>query len=58
MVEVESVRRLALSYPEVIEQDHWGRPSFRIKKKIFATLWPLEKRAVIKLSPVDQSVFL
>ena len=57
MVDIDTVRKLALSYPETDEHDHWGRPSFRVKKKIFATLWPIEKRAVLKLSLVDQSVF-
>lgn len=57
MVDIETVRKLALSFPATVEQDHWGRPSFRVKKKIFATLWPVEKRAVLKLSPIDQSVF-
>ena len=57
MVDMDTVRKLALSYPETDEHDHWGRPSFRVKKKIFATLWPIEKRAVLKLSLVDQSVF-
>ena len=32
-------RRLALSLPETVEQDHHGRPSFRVGRKIFATLW-------------------
>jgi hypothetical protein len=31
--------------------------SFRTKKKIFATYWPKEKKAMLKLSLVDQSVF-
>jgi len=57
MVDIEIVRQLALSFPEAIEQDHFGRPSFRVHKKIFATLWPLEKIAVLKLSEIDQSVF-
>ena len=57
MVNIETVRKLALSFDETEEQDHWGRPSFRVKKKIFCTLWPKEKRAVLKLSVEDQSVF-
>jgi len=57
MVDIESVRKLALSFPETDEHDHWGRPSFRVKKKIFCTLWPIEKRAVLKLSVADQSLF-
>jgi len=32
-------RRIALSFPEAVEQDHHGRPSFRVAGKIFATLW-------------------
>lgn len=35
----EDARRLALALPEAIEQDHHGRPSFRVAAKIFATLW-------------------
>ncbi|MEK6783258.1 MAG: MmcQ/YjbR family DNA-binding protein [Bacteroidota bacterium] len=57
MVDIETVRKLALSFPETVEQNHWGRPSFRVKKRIFATIWPAEKRAVLKLSLEDQSVF-
>jgi hypothetical protein len=32
-------RELALALPEAVEQDHHGRPSFRVAEKIFATLW-------------------
>ncbi len=39
MVSVEHARRLALALPEAVEQDHHGRPSFRVAGKIFATLW-------------------
>lgn len=39
MLTVKQVRLLALSLPEVSEQDHHGRPSFRIRGKILATLW-------------------
>ncbi len=39
MVPVKTARRLALALPEAYEQDHHGRPSFRIGKRIFATLW-------------------
>ena len=38
MVAVARVRELALALPEATEQDHHGRPSFRVGK-IFATLW-------------------
>jgi hypothetical protein len=39
MVSVDDARRLALALPEASEQDHHGRPSFRVGGRIFATLW-------------------
>jgi hypothetical protein len=38
VVSRDQARELALSLPESIEQDHHGRPSFRVANKIFATL--------------------
>ena len=35
----EDARRLALGLPDATEEDHHGRASFRIKGRIFATLW-------------------
>ena len=32
-------RALALALPGAFEQDHHGRASFRVSRKIFATLW-------------------
>jgi hypothetical protein len=39
MIDVQDARRLALILPEAAEQDHHGRPSFRVAGRIFATLW-------------------
>jgi hypothetical protein len=39
VVSPEQAQHLALALPEAIEQDHHGRPSFRVGGKIFATLW-------------------
>jgi len=39
LVTHEHIRQLALALPEVVEQDHHGRPSFRVAGRIFATLW-------------------
>jgi len=47
MVSVEDARRLALALPEAVEQDHHGRPSFRVDKRIFATLWDPEHMNVM-----------
>lgn len=58
MIDCETVRALALALPEVEEHDHWDRPSFRVRNKIFVTLWPDEQRAVLKLSRDDQSALV
>lgn len=47
MVSLEQARTLALSLPEAVEQDHHGRPSFRVAGKIFATLWDGEHMNVM-----------
>jgi len=58
MADLETARQIALSQPDAEEFDHFGRPAFRIKKKrVFATLWPNENRMMVKLTPIDQSVF-
>lgn len=38
MTTVDEARRLALALPESVEQDHHGKPSFRVRGKIFATM--------------------
>ena len=38
-VTVAEARRIALALPEAVEQDHHGRPSFRVAGRIFATQW-------------------
>jgi hypothetical protein len=58
MLDCTTVRELALALPEVEEHDHWGRPSFRVKGKIFATLWPDEQRAMLKLPPAEQDALI
>jgi hypothetical protein len=40
-------RALALSLPEAVEQEHHGRPSFRVGGRIFATLWTEERMNVV-----------
>jgi hypothetical protein len=46
-VSVAQARADALSLPEAVEQDHHGRPSFRVGGKIFATLWSDERMNVM-----------
>ncbi|WP_433932321.1 MmcQ/YjbR family DNA-binding protein [Sorangium cellulosum] len=54
MISSDDFQRLALSLPEAEEQDHFGKPSFRVRGKIFATHWVQEERAVLKLSLDEQ----
>jgi hypothetical protein len=53
-VSVDEARALALSLPDAVEQDHHGRPSFRVRGKIFATVWNEERMNVM----VDQGGIL
>ncbi|HKR05054.1 MAG TPA: MmcQ/YjbR family DNA-binding protein [Bacteroidia bacterium] len=57
MVTTEEARKLALSFPEVVELPHFERTSFRVNKKIFATMAEKEKLVMVKLSLIDQSAF-
>ncbi|HZZ36062.1 MAG TPA: MmcQ/YjbR family DNA-binding protein [Caulobacteraceae bacterium] len=54
MVSPADVRRIALALPEAYEADHHGMPSFRVGKKIFATLRTAEPKMMVKLDPEDQ----
>lgn len=51
MVSTDDARRIALSFPETVEQDHHGRPSFRVAGRIFATLWDAEHMNVMLDEP-------
>ena len=57
MISIAAYRKLALSFEETEEIPHFEKPSFRIRKKIFATLDIKNNRACLKLSEIDQSVF-
>ena len=57
MVDLESFKQLALSFPETAELPHFELTSFRVHKKIFATLDLRWNRACLMLSEIDQSVF-
>jgi hypothetical protein len=46
-VSPDDARLIALSLPGAVEQDHHGRPSFRVGGRIFATLWSEERMNVM-----------
>ena len=55
---LEDFRTIALSLPEACEMAHMGHPDFRVRKKIFATIWPKEGWGMVKLTPEQQAVFV
>ena len=57
MVDITAFRNLAIELPGVTEKPHFEKRSFWVNKKIFATLDEANKRAIFKLSEMDQSVF-
>lgn len=57
MVDSNTLRELALSFPETSEQPHFEKTSFRVAKKIFITYNEKNRQACIKLSQTDQDIF-
>jgi hypothetical protein len=60
LVTAEQFRRLALSFPDVVESSHMNHPDFRVRGgKIFATLaYPDKKWGMVKLTPEQQEEFV
>ena len=57
MVSNQTFRQLALNFEEAVEFPHFEKSSYRVNKKIFATLDIKNSRAVVRLSTIEQSVF-
>lgn len=57
MITNATFRKVALSFPEVVELPHFDKASFRVTKKIFATLSEKDRQVSVRLSENDQSVF-
>jgi hypothetical protein len=55
MVTPAKARAIALAFPEASEAPHFEKPSFRVGKKIFATMGT-DGFAVIKLAPDQQAM--
>ena len=53
----DQFRRLAFTFSEVEEKPHFEKTSFRVRKKIFATLDQKKEIVCLKVNEVDQSVF-
>jgi len=57
-MKVAEFRRAALAMPEAEERQHHGRPDFRVRNKIFATLDAGEQCGVVKLPADEQAAVL
>lgn len=57
MVDMPTFRKWALALPDAAEAPHFDKTSFRVHKKIFATMHIKKNCAMLKLSLEDQSVF-
>ena len=55
-VTIAAFRKLALALPQAIEAPHFEATSFRVNKKIFATLGEATGRAVVKLTREQQEL--
>jgi hypothetical protein len=51
-------RKLALSLPEAKQEMHMNHPDFRVRGKIFATIWPNDKFGMVKLTPGEQAALV
>ncbi len=50
----DTVRKLALSLPEAVEQETWETPTFRVRKKIFAMMSDEQKSCWVKSTHDEQ----
>jgi predicted DNA-binding protein (MmcQ/YjbR family) len=57
MASLNDIKTIVSEFPEVEEAPHFDKVSFRIKSKIFATIRESEKRATVKFSQEDQTLF-
>ena len=58
MVPEEVFCTIARSFPDVTEEPHFHKTSFRIRKKIFATYDAHANLVCVKLNAIDQDVFI
>lgn len=57
MTTFSTLQDYAWSLPEATEEPHFEKRSYRVKKKIFATVGMDADFFVVKLTPIQQSVF-
>lgn len=55
-MDAQALREIALDMPGTAVKDHFGRPAYSVKKKIYCTHWSEEHRAVLKLTREQQTI--
>jgi len=58
MISNKTFREMALALPDVAELPHFDKASFRVNKKIFATLNEAKNLGMVQLSPEEQYVYI
>jgi hypothetical protein len=58
MVPATLFRTIALSLDGVVEGAHMNHPDFRVRGKIFATIYPDGRRGMVKLTPDVQRDYI
>jgi hypothetical protein len=58
MASAEVLREFALALPETEERETWGRPTFRVRDKIFAMLADDGASASVKATKDEQTALL
>jgi len=54
----DTVRRIALAFPEVVEGEYFGTPAFYVRRKLMLRLWEDGETLVAKVDPADRPHFL
>ena len=54
----DEFRRAALSFPEAVEKETWGHPTFRVREKMFAAMSTDGDSASVKASREAQSALV
>src|SRR4029453_12251036 len=50
----DTVRKMALALPATVEQETWGTPTFRVRKKIFVMFSDEQREAWVKSTHDEQ----
>ncbi|MFD0674903.1 MmcQ/YjbR family DNA-binding protein [Cohnella sp. GCM10027633] len=57
MISIAEIRKYAMNLPESMEVEHWGKPSFRMKNKIFAVLQEDGVTLTLKTSAEEREIY-